>query len=136
MAALTTDRNTPEIDGVMRDIPVATGVKIFAGALVCFSATGFATPGATATTLVSAGRAEEQVDNTAGADGAVTVRTKRGVFRFANSAAADAITAAEIGDACYLVDDQTVAKTDATATRSVAGKIINIDAQGVWVELG
>lgn len=136
MAALTTDRNTPEIDGVMRDIGVATGVKILAGALVCFNATGFATPGAAATTLVAAGRAEEQVDNTAGADGAVTVKTKRGIFRFANSAAADAITAAEIGDNCYIVDDQTVAKTDALATRSVAGKIFNVDALGVWVVTG
>ena len=134
--ALTTDRNTPEIDGVMRQPGVATGVKIFAGSLVCLSATGVATPGAVATTLKSLGRAEETVDNTAGADGAVTVKVKRGVFRFANSAAADEITAAEIGSDCYVVDDQTVAKTNGANTRSVAGKVFNVDAQGVWVVFG
>jgi hypothetical protein len=40
------------------------------------------------------------------------------------------------GNDCYLVDDQTVAKTSATNTRSVAGKIVDVDSQGVWVKLG
>jgi len=136
MAALTEDRNTPEITGVIRDLAVAAGAVIHAGALVCISATGFATPGAVATTLTAVGRAEEAVDNTGGIDGAVTARIKRGVFRFANSAAGDLIAALDIGASCYIVDDQTVAKTDGVATRSVAGKVINVDAQGVWVEVG
>jgi len=46
------------------------------------------------------------------------------------------IAAAEIGTYCYIVDDQTVAKTDGTATRSSAGKVFDVDAQGVWVEIG
>ena len=53
---------------------------------------------------------------------------------FANSAAADAITLADIGADCYIVDDQTVAKTSATNTRSVAGKVFDVDAEGVWVD--
>ncbi|KAK0329991.1 hypothetical protein LTR94_034588, partial [Friedmanniomyces endolithicus] len=61
-------------------------------------------------------------------------RVKKGQFRWANSAAADAITRAEIGDPAYIVDDQTVAKTNGGATRSVAGTIRDVDAQGVWVE--
>jgi hypothetical protein len=40
-----------------------------------------------------------------------------------------------IGNDCYIVDDQTVAKTNGTATRSIAGKIRAVDAQGVWVEI-
>ena len=52
----------------------------------------------------------------------------------ANSAAADQITAADIGNDCYGVDDQTVAKTNGANTRSVAGKIYDVDAQGVWVK--
>ena len=39
--------------------------------------------------------------------------------RFANSAAADAITLADVGADCYMVDDQTVAKTHGGNTRSV-----------------
>ena len=43
---------------------------------------------------------------------------------------------ADVGADCYIVDDQTVAKTNGTNTRSVAGKIIAVDADGVWVKLG
>ena len=41
-----------------------------------------------------------------------------------------------MGSDCYIVDDQTVAKTNGTNTRSVAGKIIAVDADGVWVKIG
>jgi hypothetical protein len=32
------------------------------------------------------------------------------------------------------VDDQTVAKTDGSTTRSVAGIVRGVDTDGVWVE--
>ena len=48
----------------------------------------------------------------------------------------DAITAAQIGSACYIVDDQTVAKTSDNGSRSRAGQVIDVDAQGVWVQVG
>jgi hypothetical protein len=115
-------------------VPVAAAQQIFAGALVAVNATGYATPGATATTLRGIGRAEAQADNSAGADGAISVDVMRGVFRFGNSAAADLITRAEIGADCYIVDDQTVAKTNGTGTRSVAGTVFDVDADGVWVK--
>ena len=62
--------------------------------------------------------------------------SEAGVFRFENSSAGDAITRAEIGDDCYIVDDQTVAKTDGTDTRSLADKVDDVDANGVWVKVG
>jgi|APLak6261664116_1056043.scaffolds.fasta_scaffold10739_2 hypothetical protein len=132
--ALNKDRNTPERDGVDVVHPVAGTKKIYAGALVVLNATGYAEPGSTATTLTAAGRAEEQVDNSSGADGALTIKVRRGVFRFSNHT--DAVTRTEIGQSCYIVDDQTVAKTDGTGTRSVAGKVVDIDGSGVWVEIG
>jgi hypothetical protein len=136
MAALIKDRNTPSRAGDKLSLPVATSVLIFAGSIVMLNATGYATPGATATGQVAAGRAAEQVDNSAGLDGAVNVDVEPGVFQFANSAAADAITIAEVGDTCYIVDDQTVAKTDGTGTRSAAGKVVGVDSDGVWVRMG
>ncbi len=137
MAALTADRNTPELadGGKTFDRLVAASTKIHAGSLVALSATGYAVPGSTATTLKADGRAGEAVDNSAGADGAKSVAVRRGVFRFANSASADLITIANIGNNCYIVDDQTVAKTDGTSTRSVAGKIMDVDSLGVWVKI-
>ena len=134
MAALTKDRNTPARSGDVSQPGVKGATEIFAGSLVAMDANGYAVPGATATTLKGLGRAEEHVDNSAGADGDLTVRVGRGIYRFANSASTDAITFSEVGDDCYIVDDQTVAKTDGTGTRSVAGKIHDVDADGVWVK--
>lgn len=136
MAALTQDRNTHSRAGELHHPPVAGSVEIFAGSIVMLNATGYATPGAAATGQICAGRAEEHVDNSAGADGDKNVTVRSGVFKFANSASADEITLAEIGDNCYIVDDQTVAKTDGTGARSVAGKVVDVESDGVWVRMG
>ncbi len=130
MVALTKDRGTRVRTGEYLDEPVAAGKKIFAGAIVVLSATGYAEPGATAVGLLARGRAEEQVDNTAGVDGAVSIRVRRGIFQYANDGS---ITRANITGTAYIVDDQTVAATDGTATRSAAGEIVDVDADGVWV---
>jgi len=66
----------------------------------------------------------------------VTVPVRTGVFRFANSAGADEIALADVGADAWIVDDQTVAKTDGTASRSKAGRIMDVDAHGVWVSIG
>lgn len=136
MTVLTADRNTPLKSGVLFSFPVATNVKIFSGSIVMLNATGYATKGAAATGQICVGRAEDQADNTGGADGAKAITVMSGVYKFANSAAGDAITIAEIGDNCYIVDDQTVAKTDGTGARSVAGRIVGVDTDGVWVRMG
>ena len=131
MAPLTHDRNTPEREGAILVLPMATGTTIFAGALVVVSAAGFAAPGSTATGLVAAGRAEEYKVN-AGANGAETVKVRRGVFKFANLEA-DPVT--KPITTCYIADDQTVAATNGTNTRSAAGKVLAIETDGVWVEI-
>jgi hypothetical protein len=133
--ALSKDRlATKERNGVDFVYPVAAATKIYAGALVMLDG-GYAKPGAVATGKVAVGRAEEQVDNSGGSNGDVTVRVKRGVFLFNNSAASDAIALSDVGANCYIVDDETVAKTNGTNTRSVAGKIEDVSAEGVWVRI-
>lgn len=134
MTALTKDRDTREKGKTIYSLGVAANVKILAGSLVALNAAGYAVPGSTATTLKGFGRAEETVDNTGGAAGAVNVNVKKGVFQFANSASTDEITIAEVKTDCYIVDDQTVAKTNGTNTRSIAGKVDSVDAGGVWVD--
>lgn len=134
MAALAADRNTPRTEGKIDSHPVKAATKIYAGALVMFDAAGWLVPASAATTLKPGGRAEARADNSAGANGDVSANVRRGTFRWGNSAAGDAITRADIGASAYAVDDQTVAKTNGGNTRSVAGIIRNVDAQGVWVE--
>ncbi|MCX7204748.1 MAG: hypothetical protein NT086_01930 [Proteobacteria bacterium] len=133
MAAITQDRNTPFKEGVLIRVAVAANAKIFAGTLVCASATGFATPGATAITLAYLGMADEFADNTGGADGAITVGIRRNrAFKWANDAG-DPVTQASVGRPCFVLDNQTVSKTNGTNTRSQAGTVVGVDADGVWV---
>lgn len=134
MVALAKDRDTQPRDGIRRTRSVAANAVIFTGAIVVRNAAGFAAPASTALGLHALGIGQDAVDNTGGADGAKSVDVDAGVFQVANSAGADEITAADIGTDCYLVDDQTVAKTDGAGTRSVAGKVFDVDAKGVWVE--
>ncbi|WP_163266465.1 hypothetical protein [Chelativorans alearense] len=133
MTALTQDRNTAAALGDMREGGVAASTLIYAGAIVMRDAAGFLVEGQTAAGLYGVGRAEKRADNAAGADGDISVKYRAGTFRFANSAAADEITIADIGAPCFAVDDQTVAKTDGTGTRSPAGFVDHLDDLGVWV---
>lgn len=135
MTALTTARNTPERTGDVLGFPAKAAVKCLQGGLAVLNA-GYAAPGTTATGLVAIGRFEETVDNSSGGNGDASVQVKRGTFKFANSAAGDLIAQADVGADCYIVDDQTVAKTSATNTRSVAGRIEAVDSDGVWVKVG
>lgn len=130
--ALAQDRNTPEMIGADRQGGLAASVQVYAGAIVMRNAAGYLTKGATATGLVGVGRAEQRATGGAGA-GDVTLNYKPGIFRFANSASTDLIGITEIGKVCYVVDDQTVAKTDGTASRSPAGFVEGVDSLGVWI---
>ena len=135
MAALTADRNTPLRESKDFGHPVAASTKIYAGGLVCINSSGYATKGATSTTLKCVGVAQELADNSAGSNGDIRVKTRRGCFKFGNSSSTDAITLADVNADCYIVDDQTVAKTNGSSTRSVAGKVRDVESDGVWVEI-
>lgn len=135
MTAATQNRNTPHRLGLSRGHLVAAAAECFAGTIAVINADGFTEPGSTATGLTAAGVFEHYQDNTAGADGDQVVEVKRGNFYLVNSAGADEITAADVGKVCYVVDDQTVAKTSGTDTRSPAGIVDDVDDGGVWVNI-
>ena len=135
MTALASDRSTPRRDALDFGFVATVSTTFYAGALVCIStATGYALPGATATTLRCVGVCQTNLVSSA-VTGADKVIVKRGCYRFGNSSAGDLIAAIDIGASCYVVDDQTVAKTSGTNTRSIAGVIRDVDAAGVWVEI-
>ncbi|MGV8987645.1 MAG: hypothetical protein ACOH2H_15345 [Cypionkella sp.] len=135
MTALAADRNTPALRGDLLKQAMAASALVYAGSLVVRNATGYLVKGTTTTGQIGVGRAEERVDNSGGADGAKLIMVRPGIFRFGNSASTDALTIADIGKACWVVDDQTVARTSNTSARSKAGVVRDVDAQGVWVEL-
>lgn len=135
MAQLTAERRTARREN--RDVtdPMAANASIFKGGLVALDAAGNAVRASAALNLVARGLARETKVGGAVA-GAAVVTSEVGVFRLGNSSAADAITRADIGKDCFIVDDQTVAKTNGGNTRPVAGKVVDVEAAGVWVSIG
>lgn len=138
--ALNAPRKVQERGGVQSAHPLAEGAPtIHQGALVILKA-GSAIPGrvglgednaakaAEAATFVTVGVAEE-----APTGGRVAV--KAGCFLFDNKAD-DAVTRAEIGKACFVFDDHTVAKTSPNNIRAKAGTVVDVDSIGVWVRVG
>lgn len=134
MTALTNGRPTKERSNDLIAAPVAGGAKIIQGGIAVLNNTGNAVAGFLRNDLITLGVARDTVDNTDGNDGDRIVEARKGCFAFENSTAGDLITRLDIGSNAYIIDDQTVAKTDGGGARSSAGRIIDVDADGVWIE--
>ncbi len=132
MAALTKPRLFLQNAGLNFTDPVAAGVLIYEGALVVLSAAGFAQPGFESTDVTVRGIALTGADNSAGMDGSHIVMVRKGTFALNSDGS---ITRSDIGKPAYIVDDQTVSNSDGGGTRSVAGQIVNVDDDGVWVNI-
>lgn len=133
MPAATSTRMTVTRPGDRIVHPLEAAATIYAGTMVGRGAGGFAIPGGPDAAAIL-GMATADASNP-GANGDASVEVDRKVVpRFDNSAAADEITRADIGNDCYAVDDQTVAKTDGSETRPVAGRIVDVDDDGVWIQ--
>lgn len=139
MSATTGPRNTRERGEFNRSEEqlAKTNLVFNNGAMVAVDATGYLVPALTSTALKRFGRVNlspERVVSTVGvASGGKTLKIEFGEFCWGNSGSTDTIAQADVGNDCYAVDDQTVAKTDGTGSRSKAGKIMGVDASGVWV---
>lgn len=80
------------------------------------------------------GVAQASVTGT-GANGGAIVDTQSGDWLAKNSAGVDAITVAQVGHYCFVVDDETVARTSASGTRPRAGVVVAVDSSGVMVRM-
>lgn len=140
MTAATVDRKAPQY-GTPKDVipplvnlPVEASTLIYAGTSVATNAAGNAVPASASTALKLWGRAEQHVDNSAGAAGALRINVHPGVFAFNNSGAGvDLIAAANVGSPCYAVDDNVVALTDGGGIRPFAGIIFPFDPNNTAV---
>lgn len=119
----------------LQNYPMKAGAKIQHGTIVALQG-GYAVAASTALGLAAVGVANISggtLDNTSGANGDLNVQVRPGVHGpFAN---ADGIAQADVGGDCFLVDNQTVAKSDGPGTRSYAGKVYAVDASGVYVQI-
>lgn len=136
MAAKTTSTGTSTliVRNAMR--PVAASAKIYRRSALAIDATGYVKPATGASTeSVLIGTSLDEVDNSSGAAGAVSVNVDyhrdREVVLFKNDTA-DPVTIAMRERPCYVLDDQTVC---ATNTKAPAGIVYDVTSEGVWVEI-
>jgi hypothetical protein len=134
MTALARDRQTPERKGFRLNKGVAASTRIWQGSMVAIDGDGYIVPADADNTLRVLGCAMQNVDNTTGLAAAKTCEIGVDCYRWGNSGGADEIEDSDIGSLCYAVDDQTVALTSDTGDRPVAGRIWDVDADGVWVD--
>lgn len=146
MALAAPRRNIARLGDGAASYPVKAGVACIQSGLAILAA-GYARPGragqggdtptkaADAATYQAVGVFLESVTGGV-ADGDEVVKVEAGVWNFANSAGADEITAADIGKVCFVVDDETVARTSSSQTRAAAGVVVQVDDDYVWVSVG
>ncbi len=142
--SLLKDRKTAQLgtpdspSPLVLSFPVAAATTIYAGAMVATDSSGNAVPAAATSSLKIWGRAKKQVVNTvaAGFGGAadLSIEVERGAFFFD---ASGSVTESDVGKLCYAVDDKSVATSDSSGTRPLAGIIFQVDSTfGVGVLLG
>jgi hypothetical protein len=136
MATLTASRNTLQMgsDGTFKmSIPLKANAKVFKGGMVAIdNTTGYGVVPTVATTLISAGVALADADNTGGASGALSVDVilEAGFLMDCSGQAQTAL-----GRLVYFVDDHTVTVTSTGA--SIAGVCIGfVSATQLWVFIG
>lgn len=139
MTAASAERLRAGREGSSLNLPVKALSQLYRGCLA-MSLAGVAVAARAAVsraeldTIRVIGLAEDSALGGA-ADGDVRVDIEKGVFRLANSAAGDALAVADIGKFCFVVDDQTVAKTIGGGARPIAGRVVDVDSDGVWVDV-
>lgn len=146
MTALAAPRPTPSLEtgaNYWRNFPVLADAVIYPGALVAINASGFLTPGAPSTTLRCVGIAvpkREQMDRDGIVDatdlssGDLTCEVQSCIALLANGSSS--ITVADVGNDCYLVDDQTVGRTNGGTSQVSRGDFAfsGTDAVGLTVD--
>lgn len=146
MALATARRNIARLGDGALSYPVKAGVICIQTGLAILAG-GYARPGRTGQGGDNATKAADAATYQAvgvfveaavgGAqDGDVQVRIEPGTWNFNNSAGTDALTLADVGKVCFIVDDETVARGSASQTRARAGVVQNVDSDGVWVTVG
>ena len=121
-------RNTPELHtgGIKYNYARVAAEKINAGTLVAQNSEGLAVPAADAAGLIVLGRAE----NTALPGENVAAKT--GAYIYDNGTDSEALTVADIGKDCFVVDAATVGKVGGT-NKVKAGRVLDVTPEGVAV---
>lgn len=102
-------------------VPVAASTLIYKNTIVCVDSNGRAVPGADTAGLQCAGIARAQADNSSGAAAAIKVEVQYGT-RYLMTCSG--ITQAMLGDALYVLDDQTLVPASGATNDIFAGVLV------------
>lgn len=135
MAAITTATNRTRIGALppaspIGPIPIKGGIVIPQGAIVDRDANGYLVNAAANTTAKCLGIAPVTYDTTGLADGVKTGEVHFGVWCVASGTSGDAITFADVGKTAYVIDNNTVGKTDGSGARHAGGTIFSVEPDG------
>lgn len=131
MPALTGDTSSTILrENELFSFPAAAATQFYKGGLVAINASNVLVKATLTAGLKVVGVCQDNVNNTAGAAGALQVPVRRGLHRFTNSGA---FVLGDIGTTAYIADDQSVNKT--SASNSAVGIVRDVDSSGVWVEI-
>lgn len=125
--------STCDVDRQQR--PLAAGTKVFRRGLAACKA-GFYRPASGDPDEIVVGEFWDEVDNTAGADGAKLAdikfgRTRR--LRLVDNDTDAPVVAADREKPCSLLDDHTA--TSFTAAKGAAATVFDVTDEGVWIEM-
>lgn len=131
MTATVTNRNTPQLAG-LGSLPAEIAVKndevLYAGAMLAVDATPEIVNAADTSALVVVGRCPIGIDNS---DDGETVSPEMGCFLYEN----DGDNPVVVGDkVAYVHDNQTVCATAGSTNKIVAGLVIQVVTDGVWID--
>jgi hypothetical protein len=133
MAALTEDTNRLKKGQIsLQRYPVAADAVIYYGAIVCINASGYLAAAADAANFKCVGIAEESFDNTGGSNGDGHVRVYRGAAKVATTGGS-AVAQANVGGDAVILDDNTVVLAAGATNDIVAGEVLEVEADGVWI---
>lgn len=134
MAALAANRTFKRAGTVRRltKVPVAANAVIWLGAIVAINASGYAVPASDTAALKVVGICwASSVNNTGGANGALTIDVAEGDFDMVN--AGGAVTQASALKGVYVSDDQSVTTSAVSANDILAGIAVDITTTTVVV---
>lgn len=126
-------------DGILMPVPLVALALVLQGTFAVVNAAGYAVASK------DVGGADQSCvgvwDNSAenmGANGDVFACARRKQQFLVKNSTVDPVAQSDLGAVVYIEDNQTIAKTDGTGTRSVGGYFMGFDLQFpefVWVEI-
>lgn len=132
MTAAVAPRDTVRLAPGPFTLGLAATAKIFAGTLVATNAAGYAVPASASSALKIWGRALTTVDNTSGANAALSIQVEPGTYFLTCSGA----SIASVGQMAYVVDDSTVSLSSGSGARPAAGRILFYQADTTAASFG